>query len=492
MDRATLVGLDHAALVELVLQLVAEQATMVAGLQAQIDDLQRQVAELQRENAELKARPTLTSRNSSRPPSSDLPGSRPAPPKGQPGSRRPGGQPGHPGHHRELLPPEQVDRIVTLVPAFCRGCGTGLSALAGPGDPAVERQQVAELPPVRVEITEFQLEARRCGACGQTTRAERPAGVGEGSFGPRLQGAVAILSGRYRLSRREVVGALADLWGVPIGLGSVVELERATSAALAPVVAVVADLVQRAKRVNMDETGWWQGRKRAWLWVVVTATLTLFRIAPSRAGAVARELLGPTFRGLVGSDRYAGYAWLEIPWRQLCWAHLKRDFQKLVDRGGTAAATGTAALAIEREMFALWHRFKQGELDRAALQREIKPLQIRLWQVLDAGVQGEDGQTAGFCAQLGKYWPALWTFIHYEGIEPTNNVAERALRPAVLWRKGSFGCHSAEGSRFAERMLTVAATCRQQGRNLLEFVVAANEAARLGTPPPSLVHERAA
>lgn len=307
-----------------------------------------------------------------------------------------------------------------------------------------------------------------------------------------MQGAAAILSGRYRLSRREVVGALADLWGVPVGLGSVVELERATSAALAPVVAAVADLVQRAKRVNMDETGWWEGRKRAWLWVVVTATLTLFRIAPSRAGAVARELLGPTFRGLVGSDRYAGYAWLEVPLRQLCWAHLKRDLQKLVDRAGPAAVTGTAALAIERDVFTLWHRFKQGELDRAALQQEIKPLRGRLWEVLDLGVGGDDPQTAGFCAQLCKLWPALWTFVQYEGIEPTNNVAERALRPAVLWRKGSFGCHSAEGSRFAERMLTVAATCRQQGRNLLEFVVAVNEAARLGTPPPALVHDQAA
>jgi transposase len=159
---------------------------------------------------------------------------------------------------------------------------------------------------------------------------------------------------------------------------------------------------------------------------------------------------------------------LEIPWRQVCWAHLKRDFQKLVDRAGTAAATGTAALAIEREVFALWHRFKQGEFDRAALQQQIKPLRGRLWQVLDAGVQGDDFQTAGFCAQLCKLWPAEpalseangWTFVQYEGMEPTNNVAERALRPAVLWRKGSgrvgpahFGCHSAEGSRFAERML---------------------------------------
>jgi transposase len=485
MDRAALAALDREALVEVVLRLVAEQTARVAALETR-------VAALERENAELKARLGRDSRNSSRPPSSDPPGSRPRP-RGEPGARRPGGQPGHPGRHRPLLPPEQVDRLVVLRPGRCAGCGAPLAAESAAEDPAVERIQVSEVPPLAVQVTEYRLEARRCGCCGRVTRAERPAEAGAGRFGPRLQALVAVLSGRYRLSRREVVQVLADLWGVELALGTVIELEQATSAALGPVVDEALVAAQQTKAANLDETGWHEGRQRAWLWVLVTAWLTIFRIAPRRAGAVARELLGPAWRGIVTSDRFSGYAWLPVPWRQVCWAHLKRDFQALVDRGGTAAAIGEAALAIEREVFALWHRFRQGELDRAALRRELDPLQARLWRVFADGVASDDAKAAALCWELGsRLWPSLWSFARYEGVEPTNNAAERALRPAVLWRKGSFGCHSPAGSRFAERMLTVTATCRQQGRDLVEFLVQANRAARLGTPPPSLLPAHAA
>ena len=484
MDRATLAALDRAALVDLVLRLVAEQTNRMAALEARI-------AALERENAELKARLGRDSRNSSRPPSSDPPGSRPKP-RGEPGQRRPGGQPGHPGHHRPLLPPEQVDRLVVLRPVHCANCGAPLAPEPAADDPAAERVQVTEVPPMAVQVTEYRLEARGCGRCGAVTRAERPAGAGGGRFGPRLQALVAVLSGRYRLSRREVVRVLADLWGVELALGTVVELEQATSAALGPVVDEALGAARQAKAANMDETGWREGRQRAWLWVLVTAWVTVFRIAPRRAGTVAKELLGPAWRGIVGSDRFSGYAWLPVPWRQVCWAHLRRDFQALVDRGGGAAPIGTAALAIEREVFVLWHRFTRGEGDRAALRRELEPLQARLWRVFADGINSDDPKAAALCWDLGsRLWPALWSFARYEGVEPTNNAAERALRPAVLWRKGTFGCHSPAGSRFAERLLTVTATCRQQGRNPVEFLVAANQAARLRTPPPSLLPAQA-
>jgi transposase len=485
MDRTMLRALDREALVELVVRLVAEQA---AGLSA----LQERVAALEWENAELRARLGQNSGNSSRPPSSDPPGSRERP-MSERGRRRPGGQAGHPGHHRALLPPERVDRVVVLRPERCADCGAPLATEPVAGDPAPARVQVSEVPPLAVQVTEYQLEARRCARCGEVTRAERPAEVGAGSFGPRLQALVAVLSGRYRLSRREVVQLLADLWGVELALGSVVELEQATSAALAPVVDEALVAAQQARAANMDETGWREGCRRAWLWVLVTARLTVFRIAPRRAGAVARELLGPAWRGTLGSDRFSGYAWLPVGGRQVCWAHLQRDFQALVERGGAAAAIGTAALAIEREVFELWHRCRQGELDRATLRQDLEPLQARLWRVFAAGVDSDDARASALCRDLGRrLWPALWSFARYEGVEPTNNAAERALRPAVLWRKGSFGCHSPAGSRFAERMLTVAATCRQQGRDLVEFLVAANCAARLGTPPPSLLPAQAA
>jgi transposase len=478
MDRATLLALDHATLVELVLHLVGEQATAIAALQ-------EQVVALQRENAELRARLGQNSSNSSRPPSSDGPGAR-RPPKQRPSGRAPGGQPGHPGHQRRLLPLDQVDQVIPLVPATCRQCGAVLAATASPTDPADERQQVTELPPARATVTEYQLAARRCRGCGTVTRARPPAEVGAGSFGPRFQAVVALLSGRYRLSRREVVQLLGDVWGAEVALGSVVELEQATSAALAPVVAEAHALAQQATVANVDETGWRQGRRKAWLWVMVTAVLTIFQVDRSRSGQVARDLLGPNWRGIVGSDRFSGYAWLEVPWRQVCWAHLKRDFQQLVDWGGAAAPIGTAALALEQQVFEGWHRFRAGVIDRATLQAELGPPRLALHALLLSGARGEHAKAAGRCAELLHLWPALWSFARYPGVEPTNNAAEQALRPAVLWRKGSFGSHSPAGSRFAERLLTVSATCRQQGRDLLGFLLAANQAARLGTLPPSL------
>jgi len=479
MDRATLLTLDRETLVELVLHLVAEQAMAIAALQ-------EHVAALQRENAELRTRLGQNSSNSSRPPSSDLPGTR-RPAKRSSNGRPPGGQPGHPGHHRVLLPLEQVDHVIPLVPAGCRQCGELLPATAALGDPADERQQVTELPPPRAEVTEYQLAARRCRSCGTVTRASRPAAVGAGSFGPRLQAVVALLSGRYRLSRREVVQLMGDVWGANVALGSVSELEQATSTALAPVVAEVQAMAQQAAVANLDETSWSEGRRKAWLWVMVTTLLTVFRVDRTRSGQVARELLGPTWRGIVGSDRFSGYAWLEVPWRQVCWAHLKRDFQQLIDWGGAAAPIGTAALAIEQQVFELWHRFRAGAIDRATLQEELNPVRLELRNLLLAGAASEHAKAAGRCAELVRLWPALWSFARYPGVEPTNNAAEQDLRPAVLWRKGCFGTHSPAGSRFAERLLTVSATCRQQRRDLLGFLTNANQAARLGTLPPSLI-----
>jgi transposase len=263
--------------------------------------------------------------------------------------------------------------------------------------------------------------------------------------------------------------------------------EQAQSAALAPVVAEVQTAVQQAAAVNMDETGWRQERQRAWLWTVVTVGLTVFRIDHSRGGAAVEALLGPDFAGVVGSDRWSAYSRFPAERRAFCWAHLKRDFQGLVDRGGEAAPVGRWGLAEIERLFGHWYRFRAGEFDRPELQRRLVPLQARLGRLLRRGQANPDYKVAGLCRALTKWWPALWTFARVEGVEPTNNGAERALRPAVLWRKGSFGSDSAAGSWFAERLLTVAATCRQQGRALLDFLVAAGEAALHGTAAPSLL-----
>jgi transposase len=465
MDGASLEALDKPALIEVILR-------------------------LQRELDELRARLDQDSRTSSRPPSSDPPGTqaqRRAPSADHDGERRRGGQPGHPGHHRALLPEERLDRIVLVSPPACRGCGAALGA-PGPGDPAAERVQVVELPPVRAEVTEYRLAARRCASCGAITRAARPAECGGGSFGPRLQAAAALLVGRYRLSRREAVACLGELGDVELSVGTLAKLERATSAALEPVVDAVAAAVQRAAVANLDETGWWQGAQRAWLWAMVTETLTLFRLDRSRGRAVVEALLGTEWTGIVGSDRYAAYRYLPLERRQLCWAHLLREFRRIAAYNRHQRPLGERLLELTGRVFDAWACFKAGLIDRPTLLVELAPLQAELRDALEDGLDSPHAVVAGaLCGSLLDSWPALWTFARVEGVEPTNNAAERALRPAVLWRKGSFGTQSEDGSHFVERLLTVAATCKQQGRSLLDFLAAATTAARLGLPPPSLL-----
>ena len=455
--------------------------------QAYIAALEQAVAALMVRVAELEARLAQNSTNSSRPPSSDPPGMPrvPSPPRG----RRPGGQPGHPGRFRALVDAADVDVIVGCVPAQCDTCGAALATTATATDPPDERRQVTEVAPVPVVVTEYRLAGRRCPHCGQLTRAPLPADVGADriGFGPRLTAIGALLTGRYRLSKREAAQCLDDLFGVNLAVGSVSALEQATSAALAPVVAEAAAAVQQAAVANVDETSWREARKRAWVWTVVTATLTIFHINRSRGGAVARALLGAAWAGIVGSDRGTMYKWLPADHRQVCWAHLKRDFQQLVDGGPASRPVGQQLLTLEAAVFARWHRFTQGAIDRATLCHNLAPIQAMMWQVLVDGSTGPTGKAAGVCWELRQLWPALWTFAHVAGVEPTNNVAERALRPAVLWRKGSFGTHSDSGSRFVERMLTVTATCRRQQRPLLDLLVAAITAQRCGSPPPSLV-----
>jgi transposase len=470
-------------------------AQIPPAVRAYLEALEAVVATLQGRVAELEARLRQDSSTSSRPPSSDPPATQaqrrapPAPTGGESGERRRrGGQPGHPGHHRALLGEERVDRVVVVTPPACRGCGTALPSERGGDDPADERVQVVELPPVRAEVTEYRLAARQCTACGTITRAVRPAEAGVGSFGPRLQAVAALLVGRYRLSRREAVACLAEVGEVELSLGSVAHLEQATSAALGPIVDEVATAVRQAAVANLDETGWWQGRQRAWLWTAVTELLTLFRLDPSRSKAVVQALLGPDWTGIVGSDRYSAYRHLPLEQRQLCWAHLLREFRKLAAYNHHQRPLGERLLEITARIFAVWHRFRAATIDRPTLLVELAPLQAELRQALEDGLDPPHAVVAGaLCGNLLDCWPALWTFAQVDGVEPTNNAAERALRPAVLWRKGSFGTQSDSGSRFVERIMTVAATCKQQGRSLLDFLVAAITAVRLGQPPPSLV-----
>jgi transposase len=449
--------------------------------QAYIRALEARVATLEGLMQALQEQLNQTSRNSSRPPSSDPPHrERPHQPRR---TRRRGGQLGHPGFTRTLLPVEEIDEVVVIKPTQCPHCQ---APLAG-DDPQPWRHQVIEIPPIKLVVTEYQWHQLACPACGATTRAPWPAGVPSGTYGPRVQATVALCTGAYRLSKRTTRQVMEEVFGVPMSVGTISPLERATTEAVAAPVEEARTYVHAQEVAHLDETRWRQGDKRAWLWVAVTSWVTVFVVRLSRGGQVARELLGEQFSGILVTDRYSAYNWYPVRWRQVCWAHLLRDFEAMRGRGGRSQEIGDALLAQAYQMFTWWHRVREGTLQRSTFRSYMSPLRREVERLLQAGSRCGVPKTAGTCRDILKRRQALWTFVQVAGVEPTNNTAERSIRPGVLWRKGSFGTQSAEGSRFVESMMTVVATLKQQQRSVLEYLTAACEAALRGEAAPSLL-----
>jgi transposase len=451
--------------------------------QAYIRALESRVAALEATVQQLREQVQQTSRTSSRPPSSDPPQALSQRPRREPTGRRPGGQPGHAGQARALVPVEEVDVVVPVKPERGHHCQHPLQG----EDPQPQRHQVTEIPPMKPVVTEYRLHRLVCPACGEETRAEVPGGVPTGGFGPRVQAITALWTGAYHLSKRTTQRALEDLFGVQMGLGTIANLEHATVQAVAEPVAEARAYVQQQPTAYLDETGWREGQQRAWLWTAVTEWVTVFVIRASRGGKVAQELLGERFWGWLVTDRWSAYTWYP-PWRrQVCWAHLLRDIEAMIDRGGRSRELGEALRAQAQQMFQWWHRVRDGTLAHGTFARYMWPVRQEVERLLAAGQTCGVPKTEGTCRELLKLRQALWTFVRHDGVEPTNNAAERAIRPGVLWRKGSFGTQSAEGSRFVETMMTVVATLKQQHRHVLAYVTAACEAALCGQPAPSLL-----
>ena len=453
----------------------------IETLEGQVQTLTSMIHTLQEQVRALQEQLTETSRHSSRPPSSDPPQSpRPSRPRGQ---RRRGGQPGHLGQTRPLVPVDDVDEVVVLKPDQCSGCQAPLSG----DDAAPFRHQVIEIPPLKPVITEYQWHQLVCPACGATTRMPWPAGVPSRTYGPRVQATVALCTGAYRLSKRTTQQALEEIFGIPMSVATVSQLEQATTAVLVAPVEEARTYVHEQAVAHLDETSWRQGDKRGWLWVAVTSWVTVFLVRLSRGGDRARELLGETFAGILVTDRYSAYNWYPVRWRQLCWAHLLRDFAAMQSRGGASEELGVALLAQAHQMFAWWHRVREGTLKRSTFRSYMTPLRREVERLLEKGSRCDVPTTAGTCRDILKRREALWTFVQVVGVEPTNNAAERAIRPGVLWRKGSSGTQSEAGSRFVESMLTVVSTLKQQQRNILAYLTTACEAALHGAAAPSLL-----
>jgi transposase len=301
-----------------------------------------------------------------------------------------------------------------------------------------------------------------------------------------LQAALAVFAGAYRLSKRMIQSLCGDVFGIPVCPGQVCALEQETTKATDPVVAELRAYA-KGQDANVDETGWRQQGKRAYLWVVVTTTVTVFQIARSRAAVIAQELIDSSAGQVVTSDRYKGYLWLPLSQRQLCWAHLRRDFQAMIDRQNAGSNIGKDLLLYSDALFTWWHRIRDGTLRRAAFRRYVADMRADVRSLLKAGSACACAKTAGTCRDILTLEPAMWTFVDVESIEPTNNAAERALRHAVQWRKTSYGTDSAVGSRFVENILTIVCTCRQQGRNALEYLASCCHAYYNEEPWPGLL-----
>jgi hypothetical protein len=464
----------------------------------EIAERDARIAALEREVALLREKVELSSRTSSKPPSLDPPSAPPRPSRRK-GKRSRGGQPGHAFHARPLSAVAPA-HVVEHRPDRCARCG---SDLAG-SDPQPLRHQVVDLPVPEPGRIEHRLHALVCRACGARTRARLPDGVPRSGFGPGVEATVATLSGACRLSHRTICQTLLDLFGVQMGLGSVTNVLARVSRWIREAVAEALAHVREADTAkHVDETAWHQrgsdgsnpSGKGAWLWVACTSDVAAFAVALSRAASVAKQLLGAFVHGTVVTDRYTAYSFIEGERHQVCWAHLRRDFERMSERAGESGVIGRKLVAVTKKLFAVWGKWHEGKIDEREWRAEAAAIRFRLRGLLtrgaSLGVQPNERSvrslTRNTCRELLAAEASMWTMVEREGVAMTNNAAERALRHAVLWRRASFGSQSARGAEVVAKLLTVVMTRRLQGRSAHAWLRETCVAALERRPPPSLV-----
>jgi transposase len=471
----TTVRMEAVVTEEVIARQPPEAQTIIRALLAEIVALRARIEELERQ---AKGK---TPQNSSLPPSTQHPHARPQPPRRKSKKKR-GGQPGHEKHARPLIPSEQCAETIPLRPTECRRCGVKLSG----SDPEPLRHQVWELPEIQPIVTEYQRHRLTCPACGQTTCAALPPGVPQGQSGPRLMSFVALLMAYYRQSKRRTAEFLSTLFGQPCSPALTVKIQNQVTTALRPSYEALAAELPAQERLNIDETATKEANGKAWLWTFVARLFTVFAVRATREATALTTFLGEAFRGIVNCDRAKMYWYVgRLQW---CWAHLKRDFQAMIDSGDRRAQhLGYRLRRATCELFEHWADYRAGRISWAALRRRMAPVRRNVERLLLRGTQCGHANTRGTCRELHKHRQWLWTFLRQQGVEPTNNAGERSLRHAVIWRKLSFGTQSARGSRFVETMLTVIETCRQQGRNVFTFLTQAVKAHLAHQPVPSLI-----
>jgi len=433
------------------------------------------IAQLMERVKLLEERINLDSNNSSKPPSSNGPGSANRAQR-RASQRKRGAQPGHKGHSRTMLDASQVDRLVDCKPqAFCE-CGAQIVVAGAP-----QRHQVFEVPSLRAQVDEYRLYSGRCTGCGRAHAGALPAGVPKGQLGPRALSLVGVLGTRYHLTQRKIRNLLDQLMGLSFSVGAISQAHGKVASALKTPVAHAVASMRQADALWMDETHYPREGIGNWVWAAVQPLLAVFAIYPSRARYVIVDFIGEQCTAVVTSDRYAGYAFIDPQRRQVCWAHLLRDFNRIAQRSGLAGQLGRRLLGLG---FVMFRKRDKGQLAHLRLEG----LQRRIRTALQRGAQQSHcTRTANTCANILKLWPALWSFTTNDAVAPTNNAAEQALRSIVLKRKISGPTRSLRGDQFLARGFSVHETCLRQGVDLWDFMHRAVHAFIANTAAPSLL-----
>ena len=451
------------------------EAEMTSAVRAFVDLLLDRIAKLE-------GRVGSNPQNSSLPPSTQHPHAKPPRKKDKGKRKKRGGQPGHPRHQRALIPAEECDAVIPLKPTTCRRCATELTG----SDPQPLRHQVWELPEIKPLVTEYQQHRLLCSCCGESTCAALPEGVPTGHSGPRLIAFTGLLMAYFRQSKSRAALFLRDLLGQPCCPSLTVKMEHQVAKALEIPYQELQQALAKQPQVHMDESPTKEANQKAWLWTAVAPLFAVFAIFSSRAGTAVGSLLGEAYTGIVNCDRAKMY-W-QAKRLQWCWAHLKRDFQALIDHPDhTVKRLGHDLMRQVKLMFQHWWEYRSKKISWKSFQGRMAPVRAEINVLLLRGVFSGNDRLVGMCQELYNHREWLWTFVDHKGVEPTNNTAERALRHAVIWRKLSFGTQSARGSRFVERMLTAIETCRLQKRNIFEYLTAAVEAHLARRNAPSLL-----
>jgi transposase len=458
---------------------IKQLETENAALKQRLTTLEKRLEQMQKHIEELERRLGMNSQNSSQPPSSDPPGMPVAMPRRR--RKKRGARKGHRPHFRSLLPPEKVTKQIEMTPTVCPcGCTDFEKTTEEP-----LRHQIVDVPPIEPKVTEYLQPYYRCRGCGELVYQPLPDQIKRRYFGPGLLALVGILTGSLNTSKRKALGLINEVFQVPLSLGGLSACEQQLAEVLEQPHQEVQEYIQQQSTAGADETGWPRGnRQKGWLWTLCCGTAAVFMIHAGRGQAAARKLLG-TFTGNLNCDRWSAYNCF-AGLRQLCWAHLKRDFKALGEAQGRMGRIGRELYDITREILRLRKRVRDGTLQWTTFQHRMEPLIKRVETLLEKGA--DSGlPLSGQCRRIFNQRQYLWTFVYNARVEPTNNLAERIIRQAVLWRKGSFGTQSQRGALYAERVLTACATCRLQERSVIEYLRDACRCHLNGLPAPSLI-----